>query len=110
GPLRADQTTVYKNDFSGRAEDGFAAGTTGQWSASPISATPNGRYGQFLGEFGNQTVSLNLANLPPHDQVTVSFLLFILRSWDGNESTWGPDIWSLDVSGGPTLLRTTFRQ
>src|SRR5262249_19168523 len=31
-----------------------------------------------------------------------------IRSWDGNDPTFGPDVWSLGVAGGPTLLVTTF--
>ena len=39
----------------------------------------------------------------------MSFELFIINSWDGNDtSCCGPDIWDLSVSGGPTLLHTTF--
>jgi hypothetical protein len=104
----ATQTTVYQNDFTGGPDTGFAPGVSGWWSVAPISHTPTGRYGRFLGEFGSQTVSLTLNSLPSHDEVTVSFLLLILKSWDGTDSTWGPDIWSLNVGGGPTLLKTTF--
>jgi hypothetical protein len=62
---------------------------------------------RFLGQFDNAIVSLTLP-LPAHTGVTVSFDLFILQSWDGNDTTFGPDLWELTVDGGPTLLRTTF--
>jgi hypothetical protein len=80
---------------------------------------------RFLGEFGGprigvpgdpgynrtrveQTISLTLSNLPPHDALKVSFDLYVLKSWDGNSPTYGPDRWGLNVAGGPTLLETTF--
>ena len=94
--------TVYSNDFEG------AVGP--EWSNTSTDTTPVGAR-KFLGRFGNGTVSLALANLPPHTQATVSFDLYIIHSWDGNDSgTAGPDIWDLSVAGGPTLLRTTFCQ
>jgi hypothetical protein len=117
GSLRpaAAESTVYKNDFTLSADLGSAQGVSARWSSAAISFTPSGRYGQFLGEFGNQTVSLTLTNLPPHREVTVSLSLFILKSWDGNQisdpvggARVGPDVWGCYVSGGPTLLSTTF--
>ena len=39
--------------------------------------------------------------VPPH-------LGRIEQSWDGNDNTYGPDIWDLSVQDGPTLLHTTF--
>jgi len=78
-----------------------------EWSSSSSSTTPAGSR-RFLGEFGNQTVALTLTNLPPHNVATVGFDLFIIRSWDGNAGAVGPDIWSLQLGGGPVLLRTTF--
>jgi hypothetical protein len=87
--------------------------------------SPNGRQ-RFLGEFGgpvilaarpydpqhfvrvDQTVTLKLRALKPHTQATVTFDLYILKSWDGDNPNYGPDRWSLRVRGGPTLLETTF--
>lgn len=100
-----------------------AAGSGPQTVA--IEASPNGRQ-RFLGEFGgplilssrpydpqhfvrvDQTVTLTLRNLKPHQRATVSFDLYILKSWDGNNPNYGPDRWSLRVANGPTLLDTTF--
>jgi uncharacterized protein (TIGR03437 family) len=56
----------------------------------------------------NETVTLTLHNLQPHTIVTVSFDLYVLKSWDGNNPNYGPDRWSLSVPGGPTLLDTSF--
>jgi uncharacterized protein (TIGR03437 family) len=56
----------------------------------------------------DQTVILTLKNLNPHDSVVLSFDLYIMKSWDGNNPNYGPDRWSLSVGGGNTLLDTTF--
>jgi hypothetical protein len=87
--------------------------------------SPNGKQ-RFLGEFGgptivaappydpphfvrvDQTVTLTLRHLKPHTSVTVTFDLYILKSWDGNNANYGPDRWRLSVRGGPTLVDTTF--
>jgi hypothetical protein len=55
-----------------------------------------------------QTIDLKLDKLPAHKSITVSFDLYILSSWDGNNPHYGPDRWSLAVERGPTLLKTTF--
>ena len=62
----------------------------------------------FLGRFSNETVSLSLDSLPAHSEVLLSFDLYIINSWDGNDTTYGPDAWSLQVAGGDQLLYTTF--
>ena len=79
-----------------------------EWSNGKTDVTPAARARGFLGQFGDENVILTLSDLPAHTQATVSFDLFILRSWDGNNQIHGPDIWQLKVDGGPTLLHTTF--
>ena len=98
-PEPAAETTagLYTADFN------TAVGP--EWSTSLTEQAPNGQI--FLGQFGNGAVSLTLSSLPEHARATVSFDLFIIRSWDGS-GIWGPDIWQLSVTDGPTLLRTTF--
>ncbi|MBE9220315.1 LamG-like jellyroll fold domain-containing protein, partial [Dolichospermum flos-aquae] len=88
----------YFNDFE------TATGT--EWSNQTRSITPVGER-NFLGEFGNDTVSLTLNN-QANSTVTLEFDLFILKSWDGNNSPFGPDIFTLSIAGGQTLLNTTF--
>jgi hypothetical protein len=91
---------LYFNDF----EDIVGA----EWSSGKTDVTPSARARGFLGQFGDETVTLTLSDLSAHTQATVSFDLFILRSWDGNNQIHGPDIWQLKVDEGPTLLHTTF--
>jgi hypothetical protein len=108
--LSANAAMVYFNDFQ---EDTVWS----EWSDSSVASAPNPDYGGtrlFLGEFGNETVSLSLNGLPTHGFTTVSFSLYLIRSWDGNDTTevsgdpLGPDLWSLGVSGGPNLFSATF--
>jgi hypothetical protein len=55
-------------------------------------------------------VSLSLGGIAAHTEVTLDFDLFTILTWDGTGQVLGsgPDVWRLDVSGGPTLLNTTF--
>jgi parallel beta-helix repeat protein len=94
----AAQLIVYENDFENPADP------LREWSNPLTDVTPAGGR-RFLGQFGNETVSFTLENLPPHVSVTVSFELFIIQSWDGNSS---PDIWSVSIGTNSTLLSTTF--
>lgn len=94
--------TLYYNDFE------TSAGT--EWSAQTLDVTPIGAR-QFLGQFGNESVTLHLKNLPPHRSVRISFELFVIRSWDGSNrfgSNEGPDLWELILDDSRTLIRTSF--
>jgi len=88
---------IYANTFGGSVGS--------EWSNASTDLTPTSR--RFLGQFGNQTVSLTLSCLPVHTHVGVAFDLFVIRSWDGNLSS-GPDIWELNATGGTLLSHTTF--
>ncbi|MBD2270922.1 hypothetical protein H6F62_19745 [Anabaena sp. FACHB-1391] len=89
---------IYSNDFQ------TAAGAA--WSNQTLSTTPTGGR-KFLGEFSSNTVSLNL-NTQANSTVTLEFDLFILKSWDGNATSGGPDNFKVDIAGGQTLLNATF--
>jgi ankyrin repeat protein len=101
---------VYFNDFTSER-------VGPEWSTFPqqgeqqgalrVSATPKGGR-RFLGELGSQTARLTLNDLPPHREISLYFDLYILRTWDGSNLNAGPDVWSLSLPDGPTLLRTTF--
>ena len=107
----------------------FAKTVTGEKGSLPAGAvvtveSPNRRE-RFLGEFGgppigkpgdpdwnrtrvDQTIVLTLKNLEPHNRVAVSFKLYVLKSWDGNSPTYGPDRFTVRVASGTALLDTTF--
>ena len=92
-------TLHYSQDFSQ---------TIGpEWSNQHTALTPQGNR-RFLGEFGNQTVTLTLTNLPPHGAATVVFDQFVIRNWEGSESEDGPDLWEVNLAGGLRLVRGTF--
>ena len=94
------QILIYSNDFEGTSPIGS------EWtmlSGSPSTDTTPGTSQHpadaFLGQFGNDTVSITLHNLhPAHTTVSLSFDLYIIRSWDGNFDLdeRGPDFWGLD--------------
>lgn len=109
--MPASAAMVYDNNF----ENGLVTGWSSADNTIGITQAPNTDFvRKFLGEFGNGTVSLSLTGLPEHAFTTVSFSLYLIRSWDGSATTTfnnvplGPDTWSLNVAGGPTLLSDTF--
>ncbi|MFB3787295.1 MAG: hypothetical protein ACE15F_13100 [bacterium] len=85
----------------------FETGAGAEWSHTQTETLAQGSI-TCLGQFGNQNVSLGLANLQPHTEIEVTFDLYINQSWDGNNTYYGPDIWELNIAGGPALLKTTF--
>lgn len=106
--MPASATVVYQNDFQ--------SGAGSEWSQTITENTPTPYwFGQrtFLGEFGNDTVSLSLASLGVHSGVQLDFDLYLIRSWDGSSGgaalyDYGNDIFKVAVQGGPTLLDDTF--
>jgi hypothetical protein len=78
-----------------------------EWSTTKTDVTPVGNR-RFLGQFGNESVSLTLSNLPPYQEMMISLDLFVIQTWDAAGGGGGPDIWDLRVAEGPMLLHTTF--
>jgi hypothetical protein len=98
---RSSAVEIYSNNFQS------AVGS--EWSSSTTDAAPANAARRFLGRFADGIVSLSLSNLPAHSHLSIDFDLLITASWDGDGPEPGtPDIWSLNVNGGPELLRTTF--
>jgi len=56
----------------------------------------------------DESIALSLGKLPSHASMTIGFDLYIMKSWDGDSPTYGPDRWSVGLAGGPALLETTF--
>jgi hypothetical protein len=97
--------TIYSNTFE--------SGAGPEWSNQTTELTPGTAVRppmRFLGELANGTVTLSLGSIPTHSTMTIDFDLFVIRTMDGSStvSGLGPDLWSLSVAGGPTLLNTTF--
>ena len=91
-------TVVVDDDFEDGADEG--------WSTDQLSTTPEGER-DFLGEFANQRITFEAHDLPAHSRAVISFDLFVIRSWDGNNLTDGPDRWLMDLDG-VTVIDTTF--
>lgn len=101
--MAANMQLIYQNDFDGVIN--------AEWSKTVRDVSPNNH--GFLGQFGNDDVILSLTDLPEHTSISLSFDLYIIRSWDGNSvqsgsTVIGPDTWDLNVANGSTLLHTTF--
>lgn len=85
----------------------FEKGAGPQWSRRTVQVTPVGAR-HYLGDFGKVGVKLSLASLPAHRSVTVSFDLFIMSSWDGDNPVDGPDVVALTPDAGPDVFRASF--
>lgn len=105
--LPAQALVAYQNDFQ--------SGAGSEWSHTLTQDAPTPYWfgpRTFLGEFGNETVSLSLSDLAPHSSILLDFDLYLIRSWDGSSTgtavDYGNDAFSVWVAGGPSLLDETF--
>jgi CSLREA domain-containing protein len=100
----ATGTTAYSNDFT--------TSIGNEWSSNaiilttPSSAKVLGVAAQnvcFGGVCdwpgGSHTLTLSLSGLPEHSSMMLDFDFYTLRSWDGNDPTFGQDKWDLDATG-----------
>jgi hypothetical protein len=115
--------SVASYSWTGNTAGTVAAGTAVETIANIDSANGSQR---FLGELGgpiilngppydrehfvrvDESINLSLDRLPPHTSMTLALDLYILKSWDGDSPTYGPDRWKVGMVGGPTLLDATF--
>lgn len=109
---------IYSDDFTGITGTAVGGGWSAASGAPLISQAPLSPNQQFLGTdqnlgISNNTMTLNLSGLSGYTSATVSFDLYIIHSWDGNNTSLdgstprGPDTWQL-VIGGTTYVDTTF--
>jgi len=91
-------TVIYSEDFEGVIGSEWNSNITYNYN-STLS----------LGRFNNDTISLNLSNLPCHDSITVEFDLYLYSSWDGNgiPICCGPDLITLRTDG-IDMMHATF--
>jgi len=90
-------TTVYSTDFE--------SGLDSVWSSGSTQAT-DATLGNYNGNYslaGGTT--LTLMDLPAHTNLTLSFDLYLFSTWDGENTIWGKDYFSLtgDVNGSWTF-------
>lgn len=87
---------VFFQDFS--AGTGAGGAFSAVWSANAVTTTaPSSE--KFLGEFGNDSVRLSLSGFGVHTEITVSFDVYLIRSWDGVDATWGTDSLVVNTDG-----------
>ncbi len=85
----------------------FSGGAGAEWSPQSVETAPSSE--RFLGVFDNTTATLTLTGLPAHTGVIVGWDLYVLRTWDGDDTSNGPDFWEASLVGGPQLQpKTTF--
>lgn len=103
----AHALVLYEHDFQS------APGS--EWSHTNRTNTPTPYpFGErtFLGEFGNETVSLTLTGLSAYDRLRLEFDLYLIRSWDGSSSEtafdYGDDTFKVILGDGTVLLDETF--
>ncbi len=93
---------TYQQDFEAEAA---SAGT--EWTlhlsgapntplTPPTAHTPG--FSRFLGNLLNDTATLHTL-LTPGQQYELKFDLYIIDSWDGNDTAWGPDRFRVNVNG-----------
>jgi hypothetical protein len=114
GSAQASETyslEIYSNDFSDSSNEAMAGWSTTAQAlnfSTPPSNTPGIR--QFLGEYGGtQSVSFTLTDdRLRNSAVTLTLDFLAIRSWDGNDHTWGgPDQFTI-TSNLATLLDASF--
>jgi len=87
----------------------FQTGASKHWSKPVVSLTETGDR-HYLGPFGFEEVVLSLENLAPHQWIRVEFDLYLFRSWNGNSTKHGLDVFTAMLDDGRVLHRTTFAQ
>jgi PEP-CTERM motif len=100
----AQAQIVFSNDF----ETTLAGFSTDALTNHPNTADPAGATSRFLGLFSDNTATtLTLTGLVPGDLYDLTLDLLVKGSWDGNDGTFGPDVWRVLADGG-VLVETTF--
>ena len=93
-----DNVRVVQNGAVVFADD-FEGGAKANWSAAITDATLPGVFTQFSGRFSNGAQTLNLTGLVAGQAVTVTFDLYVLDSWDGTNTSAGPDVFQVSADG-----------
>ncbi len=83
----------------------FSSGAGPEWSNPQSTTAPSGE--EHLGMFSSASTTLTLGNVPVHTEVIVEFDFYAIRSLDGSDSQFGPDIIEFSIDGA-LIKRTTF--
>lgn len=96
-PIPSNIGQVFQNNFDG-GDLGNVSSTSGTVTNEAIRGSDKS-----LGRFQNETVSLVIDTPQPHNQVCITFDLWIIGSWDnGGNPEWGPDTFQLEIDGSPS--------
>lgn len=107
--INAQWVTIYSDNFDNNNNLNLwsTVVTDPNWQNQiKTDVTPSGR--RFLGQYGNQKVTLKIDDLSFHDSISISFDLFVIMTWDGNMTINGPDIFTIISEINDTLIHTTF--
>jgi hypothetical protein len=83
---------------------GFDSGADAAWSNAHLASTS--ALGQYLGNYSRSNgATLTLSGLPAHSLLALQFDLYLFSTWDGNDTHYGPDFFSLsgDATGSWTF-------
>jgi hypothetical protein len=97
-------TVVYTNNFSSSMT---APGVTATLTGGRQQTAPNGEVFREYGSNDLSNVTLTISGLQANSMTTLSFNFYGIQTLDGNDTTFGPDIFNLSANGA-TLLNTTF--
>lgn len=106
--VNATEETVATYSYTFESAPGSEwSSTTRQQTTRTLSGNTFSTY--YLGNFGNDTITLDLSSLPTHDEIEIEFELFVLGTWDGTRtaSGWGPDYWAWSIDGSQRF-KTSF--
>jgi hypothetical protein len=98
---------VVKNGNQVVFADTFENGAAGNWSDLTVDASAPGTFTRFSGRFSNGLgQALHLNGLTAGQTYALSFDLLVLDSWEGNNTSSGPDLIDISVDG-KNLMRET---
>lgn len=89
--------SYYSNDFETDVD--------ANWSLGSQTISPLGE--RYIGRFHNNETELKLTSLPIHTQVRIDFDVYMIGSWDGDNTDFGPDRWEFRLDGA-TQVNETF--
>ena len=78
-------------------QDTFEGGAQAAWSSAVTDNTLPAVFSQFSGRFSNQSQTLTLTGLTPGQPHRLTFDLYVLDSWDGTNTSQGPDFFDVTV-------------
>lgn len=82
----------------------FQSGVDAEWSTS--STDTNGTLTTFLGRFGEVSSATLALNTTIGETYEIVFDLYVIDSWDGSSTAWGPDYFNVDIDGTQVFHQT----